>query len=78
MLWNCSIDNGFRKYFNVKLLDIRNSSYSMIMILDECKEKCLKNCFCVVYVNLDVIFGGIGCLFWFNFLVDVRVFFGVG
>lgn len=76
--WNCSIDNGFRKYSNVKLPDTRNSSYSTTMTLDECKEKCLKNCSCVAYANLDVTLGGIGCLLWFNPLVDVRVLSGVG
>ncbi|XP_056699100.1 G-type lectin S-receptor-like serine/threonine-protein kinase At4g27290 isoform X2 [Spinacia oleracea] len=76
--FNCSINNGFIKYSNVKLPDTRSSWYNTTMTLEECKNKCLKKCSCVAYANLDVTDGGTGCLLWFDNLIDVRVLSGVG
>ncbi|XP_021749907.1 G-type lectin S-receptor-like serine/threonine-protein kinase At4g27290 [Chenopodium quinoa] len=75
---NCSINNGFVKYSNVKLPDTRSSWYNTTITLEECKNKCLRNCSCVAYANLDVTEGGRGCLLWFDDLIDVRVLSGVG
>ncbi|KAJ8446136.1 hypothetical protein Cgig2_000933 [Carnegiea gigantea] len=76
--WNCSIRDGFIKYSNVKLPDTRNSWYDTTMNLDQCKMKCLHNCSCVAFANLDVRDGGSGCLLWINSLIDVRVISGAG
>ncbi|XP_074285750.1 G-type lectin S-receptor-like serine/threonine-protein kinase At4g27290 isoform X2 [Silene latifolia] len=75
---NCSIHNGFFKIPNVKVPDTRNSWYNTTMTLNECSQKCLHNCSCVAYSNLDVTNGGIGCLLWFDALIDVKVFSGSG
>ena len=75
---NCSSRDGFIKYSNVKLPDTRNSWYDTTMNLDQCKMKCLHNCSCVAFSNLDVRNGGSGCLLWFNSLIDVRVLSGSG
>jgi hypothetical protein len=43
------------------------------MNLEECKKKCIKNCSCTAYSNLDIRNGGSGCLLWFGDLIDIRV-----
>lgn len=42
------------------------------MTLKECESVCLKNCSCTAYSNIDIRQGGIGCLLWFDELVDIR------
>ncbi|XP_021749674.1 G-type lectin S-receptor-like serine/threonine-protein kinase At4g27290 [Chenopodium quinoa] len=75
---NCSVSDGFIKYANVKLPDTRYSWYNMTMTLDECRGKCLQNCSCVAYANIDVTNGGIGCLLWIDTVIDVKVIPGSG
>ncbi|XP_060200260.1 G-type lectin S-receptor-like serine/threonine-protein kinase At4g27290 isoform X2 [Lycium barbarum] len=68
---NCSED-GFIKYSGVKLPDTRNSWFNETMKLDECKVVCSRNCSCMGYTNLDIRYGGSGCLLWIGELVDIR------
>lgn len=42
------------------------------MTLEACKEMCLRNCSCTAYTNLDIREGGLGCLLWFDNLIDMR------
>ncbi|KAJ0733763.1 putative non-specific serine/threonine protein kinase [Helianthus annuus] len=43
------------------------------MTLEECHTKCLHNCTCMAYANLDPSLGGRGCLLWFDDLLDIRL-----
>ncbi|XP_057458962.1 G-type lectin S-receptor-like serine/threonine-protein kinase At4g27290 [Lotus japonicus] len=66
--------DGFLNYTHMKLPDTSSSWFNKTMSLEECQMKCLRNCTCVAYANLDISNGGSGCLLWFNNLVDVRKF----
>ncbi|KAL2327798.1 hypothetical protein Fmac_021225 [Flemingia macrophylla] len=76
----CKSNNkdGFLKHTNMKLPDTSSSWYSKIMNLDECEKKCLKNCLCTAYTNLDIRGRGSGCLIWYGDLVDMRKFSQLG
>ncbi|XP_052207519.1 G-type lectin S-receptor-like serine/threonine-protein kinase At4g27290 [Diospyros lotus] len=69
---DCRSKVGFLKYSRYKLPDTRNSWYDRTMTLNQCRDKCLNNCSCTAYSNLDVRNGGTGCLLWFDELVDMR------
>ncbi|KAI5410760.1 G-type lectin S-receptor-like serine/threonine-protein kinase At4g27290 isoform X1 [Lathyrus oleraceus] len=69
---NCFDGDGFLKYTNMKLPDTSSSWYNRSLSLEECMTVCLKNCSCVAYANLDVRYGGSGCLLWFHSVVDMR------
>ncbi|CAH1449877.1 unnamed protein product [Lactuca virosa] len=64
--------DGFIKYSNVKLPDTETSWFNISMTLNECREKCFKNCTCMAYSNIDIRRGGNGCLLWFGELLDMK------
>ncbi|KAM6553650.1 hypothetical protein CsatB_014412 [Cannabis sativa] len=68
----CIEGEGFRKYSSIKLPDTVFSWYNMTMDLKECEQKCLKNCSCTAYANMDIRNGGSGCILWFKELIDIR------
>ncbi|XP_074367799.1 G-type lectin S-receptor-like serine/threonine-protein kinase At4g27290 [Apium graveolens] len=70
----CRTGDGFLKYSGVKLPDTRSSWYNTSMSLVECQTKCLKDCNCTAYSNVDIRNGGSGCLLWFGGLNDIRGF----
>ncbi|KAL3739209.1 hypothetical protein ACJRO7_020590 [Eucalyptus globulus] len=70
---NCSKGDGFWEIENVKLPDQLEVTLYRSMSLDECKDKCLKNCSCTAYAISDIRGRGIGCLMWFGHLIDMRV-----
>ncbi|KAK1391460.1 Non-specific serine/threonine protein kinase [Heracleum sosnowskyi] len=59
----CGNGEGFVNYSGVKLPDTRWSWYNMSMSLVECKDKCLKDCNCTAYSNIDTSNGGSGCYY---------------
>ncbi|XP_022876891.1 G-type lectin S-receptor-like serine/threonine-protein kinase At4g27290 [Olea europaea var. sylvestris] len=69
---NCEKGDVFLKYSGVKMPDSRYSWVNKNMTLEECKVKCLKNCSCVAYTQLDISIKGSGCLFWSEELNDIR------
>ncbi|MED6167508.1 hypothetical protein PIB30_003480 [Stylosanthes scabra] len=70
---NCESD-GFVKYVKMKVPDTENCWYlNQTMNLDECREKCLKNCSCTAYTNSDVRGEGSGCALWSGDLYDLRI-----
>jgi hypothetical protein len=75
---NCLHGDGFLPYTNMKLPDTSTSWFDRSMTLKECKTKCLKNCSCTAYANLDIRNGGSGCLLWFDYIVDMRKHPGQG
>ncbi|KAL5579213.1 hypothetical protein UlMin_011655 [Ulmus minor] len=72
----CGNGEGFVKMERMKLADTRNARANMSLSLQECEQLCLKNCSCMAYayatsyVNRE----GIGCLTWYEDLVDSRTF----
>ncbi|KAK1378377.1 Receptor-like serine/threonine-protein kinase [Heracleum sosnowskyi] len=72
----CGNKDSFKKYPNLKFPDTQNSWFDPSMTLEECATKCLKNCSCTAYANIDVKEGGSGCLLWFNDLLDIREYLG--
>nr|XP_043618225.1 G-type lectin S-receptor-like serine/threonine-protein kinase At4g27290 [Erigeron canadensis] len=67
---DCASGDGFWKISGVKLPDTRQSWYNVSMTLDECEMACRRNCSCTAYASLDI--RGIGCLLWFDDLIDIR------
>lgn len=72
----CGNEDSFQRYSNLKLPDTQNSWFDPSMTLEECAAKCLKNCSCTAYANIDVKEGGSGCLLWFDDLLDIREYLG--
>ncbi|XP_020222730.1 G-type lectin S-receptor-like serine/threonine-protein kinase At4g27290 isoform X2 [Cajanus cajan] len=71
--WSCKVKNkdGFRKIVGAKLPDTTRSWINQSMSLDDCKAKCMENCSCTAYSNLDI--SKEGCSVWFGDLLDLRV-----
>ncbi|KAJ4841984.1 hypothetical protein Tsubulata_005411 [Turnera subulata] len=68
----CGQGEGFVTYPKLKLPDTSSSWYNMSMNLEECREKCLRNCSCTAYTNANISGAGSGCLLWFGELIDMR------
>ncbi|KAK0594840.1 hypothetical protein LWI29_001166 [Acer saccharum] len=68
---NCEKGDEFRNYTGLKLPDTSNSTFNTSMSLQECKEKCLKDCSCTAYTNSNISQEGSGCLLWFGNLTDM-------
>ncbi|XP_056159332.1 G-type lectin S-receptor-like serine/threonine-protein kinase At4g27290 [Syzygium oleosum] len=71
---DCQGGDKFLKYNEVKLPDTRHSWFNESMNLQACEQKCLRNCSCTAYSNLDIRAQGSGCLLWFGDLMDIRQF----
>lgn len=65
-------ENEFVRYGSVKLPETTNSWVDKSMNLKECKAKCLRNCSCMAYSNLNITGKGSGCIIWFGDLFDIR------
>ncbi|XP_004295782.1 PREDICTED: G-type lectin S-receptor-like serine/threonine-protein kinase At4g27290-like [Fragaria vesca subsp. vesca] len=65
-------NDGFVTYPGLKLPDTTHTWIDKAMNLKECRAKCLSNCSCSAYTNLDVRGGGSGCAIWFDDLVDLK------
>lgn len=74
----CGKGDGFLKVQSIKLPDTRNSWFNTSMELEECKKRCLNNCSCIAYSNIDIRSGGSGCLIWFDELLDIREYIQEG
>lgn len=65
-------EDGFLKTSGLKLPDTERSWFNRNISLEDCRILCLKNCSCTAYAASDVSKGPVGCLLWFNDLVDIR------
>ncbi|XP_042485665.1 S-locus-specific glycoprotein S13-like [Macadamia integrifolia] len=63
-----SSNEGFLKLEGVKLPDL--ADYIKVEDVNECNDRCLKNCSCVAYAYIS----GPGCLVWSADLIDVQQF----
>ncbi|KAL5547446.1 hypothetical protein UlMin_002677 [Ulmus minor] len=66
--------DGFIKFSRLKLPDTASSWVNKSMNLNECRAKCLRNCSCMAYANIDIRGQGSGCAIWFGDLKDIRQF----
>lgn len=73
---NCSDTHkdGFIKLEGLKVPDTTHTWLDERIGLEECREKCLKNCSCMAFTNSDIRGQGSGCAMWFGDLVDIRQF----
>ncbi|KAK5826719.1 hypothetical protein PVK06_021646 [Gossypium arboreum] len=69
---SCERGEDFLEYPDIKLPDSRKAWYDRTIDLKECKNRCLRNCSCTAFANLDVRDGGSGCILWFGDLIDIR------
>ncbi|XVE50449.1 hypothetical protein DITRI_Ditri01bG0163100 [Diplodiscus trichospermus] len=69
---NCQGGDGFIRIGSVKTPDTVYSWVNKTMNIKECRARCLQNCSCMAYTNLDVRRGGSGCAMWFGDLFDVK------
>ncbi|XP_058191516.1 G-type lectin S-receptor-like serine/threonine-protein kinase RKS1 isoform X2 [Rhododendron vialii] len=66
----CGNGDGFVKIAKAKMPDTSKALVWKNLSMQECKEKCLRNCSCTAYVV-----GGRGiCITWYGNLMDVRRF----
>ncbi|MBA0569147.1 hypothetical protein Golob_006602, partial [Gossypium lobatum] len=68
----CERGEDFLEYPGIKLPETRKAWYDRTIDLKQCKNRCLRNCSCTAYANLDVRDGGSGCILWFGELNDIR------
>ncbi|KAI9186200.1 hypothetical protein LWI28_014771 [Acer negundo] len=71
---NCEKGDEFQNYTELKLPDTSNSTFNTSMSLQECREKCLKDCSCTAYANSNISQEGSGCLLWFGNLTDMILY----
>ncbi|XP_019169079.1 PREDICTED: receptor-like serine/threonine-protein kinase SD1-8 [Ipomoea nil] len=70
----CETD-GFLTLEYMKLPETTTAAFvDAAMSLDECKEMCVRDCFCTAYTNSNISGGGSGCIIWTAELVDMRRF----
>ncbi|KAL8091113.1 hypothetical protein AgCh_040278 [Apium graveolens] len=70
----CGSNDVFSRYTGLKIPDTQNSLIDPRLNLEECKTKCLNNCSCTAYANMDIKEDGSGCVLWFGDLLDTREF----
>ncbi|XP_051133689.1 G-type lectin S-receptor-like serine/threonine-protein kinase At4g27290 [Andrographis paniculata] len=64
--------HGFLEVMGVKYPDMLRYRLNVSLSLAECRSLCLRNCSCTAYANPYITNGDIGCLMWFDELVDTR------
>ncbi|OWM77613.1 G-type lectin S-receptor-like serine/threonine-protein kinase At1g11410 isoform X2 [Punica granatum] len=74
----CRSGEGFVKVALVKVPDTSRAYVNMSLSLKKCEQECLKNCSCTAYTSVDERNGGIGCLAWYDDLLDIRTFSDIG
>ncbi|KAF3519793.1 hypothetical protein DY000_02063145 [Brassica cretica] len=68
---SCSGD-GFTRMKNMKLPETTMATVDRSFGLKECKKRCLSDCNCTAFANVDIRNGGTGCVFWTGHLEDMR------
>ncbi|GJU90906.1 putative S-locus glycoprotein domain-containing protein [Tanacetum coccineum] len=71
---DCGPGEGFLKFSSMKLPDTQTAVYNRNMSLQDCEVACKTNCSCTAYANPNITPGGVGCLLWFDDLIDTRVY----
>ncbi|KAK6154369.1 hypothetical protein DH2020_008617 [Rehmannia glutinosa] len=69
---NCQTGDGFLEVKQVKHPDMLRFWLNTSMMLEECRDECLRNCSCTAYANPYITNVDRGCLMWFGDLIDTR------
>ncbi|KAG7584828.1 Protein kinase-like domain superfamily [Arabidopsis thaliana x Arabidopsis arenosa] len=65
------VEKEFWRMTNMKLPDF-GEQIDTKMGVEDCKERCVKDCNCVAFANMDSQNGGSGCMVWLHELHDIR------
>ncbi|KAF7127924.1 hypothetical protein RHSIM_Rhsim11G0081300 [Rhododendron simsii] len=68
----CGIGEGFVKVANTKIPDTPKAHVWMSLSVHECKDECLRNCSCLVYMSQAEGGARAICITWYENLIDVR------
>ncbi|KAI4374088.1 hypothetical protein MLD38_012126 [Melastoma candidum] len=68
---DCSSD-GFLLLSGMKLPDSSGAFLDPDMTLQDCQDKCSRNCSCTAFATANISEGGSGCVMWFGELLDMR------
>ncbi|KAG7630917.1 PAN/Apple domain [Arabidopsis suecica] len=69
---NCHRDGFFLLMKRMKLPGTSTAIVDKTIGLNECKERCSKDCNCTGFANKDIQNGGSGCVIWTGELMDMR------
>ncbi|KAF8075674.1 hypothetical protein N665_1072s0004 [Sinapis alba] len=70
---SCGEGDGFLRMSQMKLPETSEAAVDKMIGLKECKEKCVRDCNCTGFANMDIMNGGgSGCVTWTGELVDMR------
>ncbi|XP_038906040.1 G-type lectin S-receptor-like serine/threonine-protein kinase SD1-1 isoform X2 [Benincasa hispida] len=75
---NCSDEVNFAQFNQMKLPDTTRTWINRSMNLEECKQKCLRNCSCTAYANTNISGSGSGCVLWMGDIIDLKIIPGAG
>ncbi|KAJ0240198.1 S-locus glycoprotein domain-containing protein [Hirschfeldia incana] len=70
----CDGRDVFVRLKKMKLPDTTATAVDSGIGLKECEERCLKDCNCTAYANMDIRNGGSGCVTWSGDIFDIRNF----
>ncbi|KAH7660829.1 alpha-D-mannose-specific plant lectins domain-containing protein [Dioscorea alata] len=69
-----SNSNGFMTITLAALPETSNAIvYANISQLNECRDRCLKNCSCTAYATANISKAGLGCVIWVTELLDMQM-----
>ncbi|CAF2123709.1 BnaA03g19850D [Brassica napus] len=71
---SCGGKDGFARLKKMKLPDTTVTVVDSGVGLKECEERCLKDCNCTAFANMDIRDGGSGCVIWKGDIFDIRNF----
>lgn len=69
---SCGEGDGFLRMSQMKLPETSEAVVDKRIGLKECREKCVRDCNCTGYANMDIMNGGSGCVMWTGELDDMR------
>ncbi|XP_038903762.1 G-type lectin S-receptor-like serine/threonine-protein kinase At4g27290 isoform X2 [Benincasa hispida] len=72
-LMNCGEEVGFAQVSQLKLPDTKHTWVNKSMNLEECRQKCLRNCSCMAYAMTNISGSGNGCALWIGDLIDLKL-----
>lgn len=67
---DCRQGGGFIKVTGLKLPDTSNATVDQNMSLNDCRDRCLKNCSCMAFSTFYE--DGNACVTWYGNLIDIR------
>ncbi|KAJ4903553.1 putative (S1) [Raphanus sativus] len=68
---SCGEGDGFLRMSQMKLPETSEAVVDEMIGLKECREKCVRDCNCTGYANMDNM-NGLGCVMWTGELLDMR------